>query len=699
MTDQDTLAATPDQEDASDGEPVSSPEPDGAAKGVLRSAATLGVAFAFYLGLSVLLWWGAWSSHPTTVTTCACNDPSLFVWFLEWPAYAIAHGHNLFYSTSLFHPQGINLLSNTGVLSLGVPLAPVTWLFGPVATLNVASTLGPALSALAMFWLLRRFVSWAPAAFAGGLVFGFSPFAFDNLAVAHLNTELLALVPLTIGCLDELCMRQSRRWPLVGAALGLLVTVQFFLSTEMLVIIGFCAVAGLVILVLYAAVFRRTELLTKAPHALGGFAVAITVAVVLLSYPVWFALDGPAHLSGLVWPIAKPGIAGIDLGNLWHLRFLGAQAVHLFAGYEGPALPQAEYLGVGLLGVLGAGLVSYRRDLRLWFFGAVGLVSVALSLPVTSSYWVPWRVLEHVPLVQNVAAARFFGMTTACAAIMLGVIVDRTHATAYGVIARLINRFRSARTSSHRAVDAVSSALRSGVGRASDRRRLTGVAGIVGGGAAAAVALAVAAVALVPMGSAVAENVPLTTQGVALPKWFANDGAHLAAGQVVLAYPPPVTGGSAMTWQAIDLLRFAMATGGGPESIPARAGKERAGLDVITQASLILSPPPPATTSNVEAVRQALSGWGVTIVVVPDPAGLEPHYSRAASTAWALGMFTLAIGRPPRFEDDAWVWTGVRSPSRRMAITARAFATCTGAGLSVTADPLGVPDCVLRPAA
>ena len=168
------------------------------------------VAFAGYLALSVLLWWGVWSTHPTSVDECACNDPSLFVWFLEWPAYAIAHGHNPFYSTSLFHPTGINLLSNTGVLAIGVPLAPVTWLFGPVATLNVASTLGPALTALSMFWLLRRWVRWAPAAFVGGLVFGFSPFAFVNLAVAHLKPRSWFSFPLIVGCLDELLVRQRQ---------------------------------------------------------------------------------------------------------------------------------------------------------------------------------------------------------------------------------------------------------------------------------------------------------------------------------------------------------------------------------------------------------------------------------------------------------------------------------------------------------
>src|SRR5580704_2050272 len=68
------------------------------------------VAFAAYLLLSVVLWWGVWSTHPTSTTTCGCGDSSLFLWFLEWPAYAITHGHNPLYSTAMFHPTGIDLL-------------------------------------------------------------------------------------------------------------------------------------------------------------------------------------------------------------------------------------------------------------------------------------------------------------------------------------------------------------------------------------------------------------------------------------------------------------------------------------------------------------------------------------------------------------------------------------------------------------
>ena len=132
------------------------------------------VAGCAYLLLSVLLWWNVWSTHPTSVTTCGCGDSSEFTWFLAWPAYAISHGLSPFYSTAMGYPHGVNLLANASDMVTGILGAPITWIFGPIATFNVALTLGPVASAMAMFVLLRRWVTWGPAAFVGGLFYGFS---------------------------------------------------------------------------------------------------------------------------------------------------------------------------------------------------------------------------------------------------------------------------------------------------------------------------------------------------------------------------------------------------------------------------------------------------------------------------------------------------------------------------------------------
>lgn len=619
-------------------------------------------ALAGYLGLSVVLWWHAWSTHPASVTSCGCGDASLFLWYLEWPAYALTHGHSLFYSSALFHPSGTNLLSNTSVLAIGVPLVPVTLLFGPVATLNVASTLGPALTAFAMFWLLRRWVRWAPAAFVGGLVYGFSPFAFVNLAGAHLMLAVLVFLPLIVGCLDELLVRQRRGPLVIGGALGLLVVAQFFLSTEVLAIILISALVGIGLLVVYGAVRDSHDLARRTPHALRGLGAAATVSLVLLAYPLWFVFAGPAHLSGRIWPTLPPGAGAAHLANMWSIGFQTALArgMQTFGGYEGPALPQPEYLGIGMLVVLGVGTLVWLRDRRLQFFAALGLLATFLSLGLA----VPWYVFERLPELENVVPGRFAAVTTLCAAVLLGVIVERSRSST----ARFV-RSRGAGRGGTRAISALKVLV------------------------APLVALIVALVAVVPVASALSSNVPLTTRRVTLPKWFADVGPRVARGEVVLAYPAPFTlVQSAMAWQAVGSLQFAMAGGGGPGAVYARAGRELAGQKVISEVSYSFLAPPPVTPAEVRAVRDALAGWRVTTIVVPDPSGL-PVYDRGTDASTAIALFSAAVGRKPYFERDAWVWSDVRSPGPPIFLPAAAFTRCAAKGL--TDNPgRAVPDCI-----
>ncbi len=92
---------------------------------------TLVAAGAAYLVVGFVLWVHAWADGASTHTLCGCGDPALFLWFFQWPATALAHGQNPFYSTALFHPTGVNLLAQTSVMGLSLPLVPVTWIWGP----------------------------------------------------------------------------------------------------------------------------------------------------------------------------------------------------------------------------------------------------------------------------------------------------------------------------------------------------------------------------------------------------------------------------------------------------------------------------------------------------------------------------------------------------------------------------------------
>jgi hypothetical protein len=642
------------------------PLPASRAHSVLAPLAPYAAAGSLYLALAVLVWWHAWSSHPTTTTLCACGDPALFLWFLEWPAHALAHGANPLSTSLLFHPQGINMLSNTSVLAIGLPLAPVTWLFGPVAALNVASTLAPALSALAMFGLLRRWVSWAPAAFVGGLLYGFAPFELDSLAYGHLMTSVLVIPPLVVACLDELIIRRRHRAPVVGAVLGLLLVVEFFISTEILVITVLLSAVGIGLMAAFAAVRRRPGLRSAAGAAGPGLGVAALVAGVALAYPAWYALAGPAHLSSPVWiGLAKRG--GTTASSFVHaFGPASASKIQAFGGYLGPPLPSSAYLGVGLLVVLIGGLVCFRRDLRLWLFAAVAGVSVLLSFNVNPhEAWIPWRYVSRLPLLGNIVEQRFTLAVYLSAAVMLALILDHTRR---GVI---------------------------------DGARRHALAGATAAAATLVATTAVAAVALVPVARAEASSVPLTMAAVRVPAWFSSAGDHLAPGTPVLVYPFPASGiQTAMTWQAVPGLTFAQVGGGGPESEARRVPTDHRGYVVLQTLSFSFAPSPRPTAANLEAVRAYLVSTGVQVVVIPG-AVPNPGTDAGRSATYAVGFMTAALGRAPTIENGAWVWRDVGRRlvgSPPLAIGPDAVDRCID-GLPPTPPARGrIPACVVAAA-
>ena len=610
-----------------------------------------------YLTLSVALWWNVWSSHPTSVTTCGCGDTSLFTWFLEWPAYALSHGINPLYSTYLFHPGGVNLLSNTAEVGLGIALAPVTWLFGPIATLNVALTLSPALSAFTMYVLLRRWVSWAPAAFVGGFLYGFSPFVVISLTDAHLMLGMAAMPPLFVLCLDELLRRQRWRWWVTGLVIGVVGLVQFLVGTEVFVIMLIAAVLGTALVVL-AGVFRWDVLVARARYGLRGALAAAVSSAVLLAYPAWFALAGPAHLSGAVWGSgAKLSYGGNNLRLFVHQMAPSADATaltHRYGGYQAPTL-SGQYLGIGLLAVLVVGLLVWHRDLKLWLFAAVGTASAFLSLGLGFHGWTLWRLVVDFPLMGNVIPSRFGVVVYLCAAVMLGLVVDH--------------------------------AFRTVAGRGPIRPGRVALAWCTG--------LVVAAVALVPIATYFADGLPLTVEPVQPPEWFRTVAPGLAPGQVLLVFPFAFRQ-SNMTWQAVDRMRYDMVGGGGPNSLLSRAGKERVGDRYLAYLSFA-GGSQEIVPGEVASVRSALDGWGVTGIVLPDPKGLA-EYARTAAVRSIVVLTTAATGQIPSYRARAWVWSGVDRAGPALNPTAAQLASCSeGTADGSVASIQASAACILTP--
>ena len=88
------------------------------------------------------------------------------------------------------------------------------------------------------------------------------------------------------------------------------------------------------------------------------------------------------------------------------------------------------------------------------------------------------------------------------------------------------------------------------------------------------------------------------------------------------------------------------------------------------------------THPDVASVRSALDGWGVTTVVLPDPAGLAP-YARVHPVRSIAVLMTAVTGRAPTYQAGAWVWSDVDHAGPPLVRTAGQLAAC------ITGDPHG----------
>ncbi len=566
-----------------------------------------------YLLFSVLMFWNVWTGHPDALITNAREDPPSFVSFLEWPAYALGHGHWLFFSTRDHAPAGINLLQNTSVLAVGVALAPVTWVFGPVAALNVALTIAPVVSALAMYGCLRRALGLARfAAFVGGVMFGFSPFVLRNEDIAHLQVTFLALVPVMLLCCYELAVRQEGRWWRWGMLLGVLMALQFFVGLEVLTLTALLAIFALVAATVSAAATRPVAVIARWPYAWRGFLVAGVSGGLLLAYPLWYLLRGPQHIRGADWPT---------------LAVSPLRSIFLPAGHVTHGPIPGDFLGIPLVVALIVAVALLRSRPLVLLCGLMVVISLWLSLGpdhaqarsggTPSWLWLPWSVVSKFPILVDVTTANFAPFVALFAGVIVALLIDRIW-------------------------------------------RRSPAAHFVRGAVISSVVLAI----VVPW--SLANTLPYPVQPVGQLPWVAQYATRLPSNAVVLFYPFPSSNeDTPLLWQADEGMTFRVA--GGRGLVPGASGVAQHDVDSNTVAGMLtrLSShyegarrPPLPDPSEADRIRRTFRRWQVQVVVVTD-LGRSPQYARR----W----FTAAFGKPPEYVDGVSVWAGVRrlvDPSR-----------------------------------
>jgi len=606
-------------------------------------------AFGGFLALSVIMWSKVWiTGHPTSTMPCPCGDPALEMWWLQWLPWAIVHGHNPLYTNALYAGQGgVNALANTSALFPGLVVSPVTLLFGSVAGFNVAVTLAPAASAWCMFLFARKVTRFVPAQVAAGLVWGFSPFVFDNLSLGHLFVAVGCFPPLVALIVHDLLIEHRRRPLTNGVLAGVLLTLQFFTGSELLALSVLAGFAGVVVAVAVAPrlvwVQRRSLL-----HAGGA---ALVTAVALLAYPVWFELAGPRHIAGKIWPasvLPSGPLSGIvDPGAYVHQP----SEVLAVAGYFGGQGPDGLYLGWALLAFIAVSAVFWRRRLLAWCALGTGVWAWILTQGAdVHGWWWPWHLLARLPLISDAWPARLADLIDFSAALLLIISMDEWWKW---IRARTRSEERSrARTPARPRGPRAHPAPDTGW-RLSPSQATGAVVALVG----------IVAAVLVPM--ATTYTLPFTVQSARLPTWFAHDARRLPRGTrlVAIPYSPVALASETTAYQAEDILRLDLV--GGYALVPAADGTSATlrpirGTPRVLQElseSPELGDGEPATTPRTLAqVRMSLRQWGtqVFVIVPPQSTAVVEQYDATD----AVRFVTAVYRRAPLEQDGAWVWYG-----------------------------------------
>ena len=546
----------------------------------------------FYLALSFLLFSGTWVA-PTERLIFGGVDVREITWFMGWTPYALGHAHTPLLTTHIDYPAGVNLMWNTAMIFPALVLWPVTALFGPLAATNLAITLALPLSGWVMYLLARRYVRSQLAAIVAGLLYGFSPWMISR-SNGEIHMTIAIFPPLALLALDEILVRQRRsRW-LVGAGLGVAAAAELLTSEEILALTVMLAALGIAVV----AIPHWRLIPARLPYAAQALGAAAVVFLVLAAYPLSVQFLGPLRVQGVLPDPYWTDIWAWFVPTRWQAVQFASAIAHQFMSRnineEGGA-----YIGVPLILIgLWATVRFWRRDI----VRVASIVAVAASLLAMGDHLhirghatrvpLPFRVLEHLPILKNVSPPRFTIFMYLMVALLLAIFVDWALAN-HGPL------------------------------------RVVGIGATV-----------IALIALFPA-------VPYPTDTAVIPTFFrGGDVRRIPEGSVVLVAPfSRAFTSDAMMWQSVSGMSFRM-----PEGYAYRPGPTRnppvTALQTRLGAIYDGLDRPAVTPDLAQQMRGELQAMGATTVVV----GPEPREDEV------VALFRLLLGREPVETGGVFVW-------------------------------------------
>ncbi|MEV6374308.1 hypothetical protein [Micromonospora musae] len=351
------------------------------------------------------------------------SDQAQFEWMMAHGARVITQFAYPFHSDRMNVPDGVNLMANTSVLSVSLPLTPVTLLFGPRASFLLFLTLGMIATGIAWYFLFSRVLigsrgpAWLGAAFCA-----FAP-AMISHANSHPNIVSQFVVPLIIW--RTLRLAEPGRWLRNGVLLALVIVWQAFLNLEILLM---TAIGLGVVVALFA--LRRRDLRHRARPFLAGLGVAAGFAAVALAYPLYVQFFGPGSYQGLSRLIR--GYSSDLASFVAYSRESLAGSPRTAEGLAKNPTEENSFFGWALVVLVIALVWWLRRNVLALALTVLGLLFAVLSLGREVIFdgretGVPslWALLEDLPILHSVVPTRWALALTPIIGLLLALGAER----------------------------------------------------------------------------------------------------------------------------------------------------------------------------------------------------------------------------------------------------------------------------------
>jgi hypothetical protein len=241
------------------------------------------------------------------------GDLGLSTFNVAWLPFALSHGLNIFYSNYEYALHGINLMGTPAYFLQSFVLMPITIEFGPTVSINVGIILGPAITAFSAMVVYFKITQLRIESFLAGLILGYSALVLNDSTFGHLHMTWLFGPPIIFYIYYKILKQSDVSILKTGLILGLVFTLQFYASVEILTdTLFFGFILGLIFLLLNRSFIRQKIVPLVLVTAIGGF-----TSLLFCGYAIYYFFYGKDHVfynNGLnANPVFKLSLADVLL--------------------------------------------------------------------------------------------------------------------------------------------------------------------------------------------------------------------------------------------------------------------------------------------------------------------------------------------------------------------------------------------------